>query len=92
MVVGFLSTPNSSLEVLNSLDLNIGEVMSDYHVPGVVTRTFFYPEVEEFVVMNNSEENRETNVYNANGKSDKLSLKPLEMKWFTLNELNEQFK
>ena len=48
----------------------------------------YYPEVEEFVVMNNCEEPVETTVYNASGKSTKLSLEPLEMKWFTLNEIN----
>ena len=49
----------------------------------------FYPEVEELVVMNNSEQARNTTVYNANGKSVRLSLKPMEMKWFTLKEFNQ---
>ena len=52
----------------------------------------YYPEVEEFVVMNNTEQARNTTVYNANGKSARLSLKPLEMKWFTLNEFNRLCK
>jgi 1,3-beta-galactosyl-N-acetylhexosamine phosphorylase len=60
---------------------------SDIH-----TDCAFYPEVEEFVVMNNSEQVRETTVYNANGKSVKLSLKPMEMKWFTLSEFNHLCK
>jgi 1,3-beta-galactosyl-N-acetylhexosamine phosphorylase len=49
----------------------------------------YYPEVEQFVVMNNSEQNRNTTVYNADGKSADIFLKPLEMKWFTLNEFNQ---
>jgi 1,3-beta-galactosyl-N-acetylhexosamine phosphorylase len=52
----------------------------------------YYPKVKKFVVMNNTEENRNTTVYNANGKSARLSLKPLEMKWFTLNEFNRLCK
>jgi len=52
----------------------------------------YYPEVEEFVVMNNTEQARTTTVYNANCKSAKFSLKPLEMKWLKLNQLNQLCK
>ena len=52
----------------------------------------YYPEVEEFVVMNNTEQTRKTTVYDANGKSARLSLKSLEMKWLALNELNRLCK
>ncbi len=47
-----------------------------------------YPEVGQFVVMNNSEQDRNTTVYNADGRSANIFLKPLEMKWFTLDEFN----
>jgi 1,3-beta-galactosyl-N-acetylhexosamine phosphorylase len=49
----------------------------------------YYPEAGQFVVMNNSEQNRDTTVYTTNGKSMKVLLKPLEMKWFTQNELDD---
>ena len=52
----------------------------------------YYPEVEELVIMNNTEQARKTTVYDANGKSARLSLKPLEMKWLTLNEFNRLCK
>jgi len=48
----------------------------------------YYPKVERFVVMNNTEQARNTTVYNANGVSARLSLKPMEMRWFTLNGIN----
>ncbi len=48
----------------------------------------FYPDVKQFVVMNNSELNQTTRVYNADEKSTEIILKPLEMKWFTLDKLN----
>jgi 1,3-beta-galactosyl-N-acetylhexosamine phosphorylase len=47
-----------------------------------------YPEVGQFVVMNNSEQDRNTTVFNADGRSANIFLKPLEMKWFTLDEFN----
>jgi 1,3-beta-galactosyl-N-acetylhexosamine phosphorylase len=47
----------------------------------------FYPEVEQFVVMNNSEEERRTTIYDGEGRSATLTLAPLEMKWLTSNEL-----
>jgi len=47
-----------------------------------------YPEVGQFVVMNNSELDRNTTVYNADGRSANIFLKPLEMKWFALDEFN----
>jgi 1,3-beta-galactosyl-N-acetylhexosamine phosphorylase len=49
----------------------------------------FYPEAEQFVVMNNSEQTLNTTVYNADGKSAKIFLNPMAMKWFTLNEFNQ---
>ena len=52
----------------------------------------YYPEVEELVIMNNTEQTQKTTVYDANGKSARLSLKPLEMKWLTLNEFNRLCK
>ena len=42
--------------------------------------------------MNNSEEDQETTVYNGEGKSTKLTLKPLEMIWFTKNEIDQLCK
>ncbi|MFC1568718.1 1,3-beta-galactosyl-N-acetylhexosamine phosphorylase [bacterium] len=50
----------------------------------------FYPEAAEFVVMNNTEQIQETTVFQADGKSAKLTLKSMEMKWFALDELNKQ--
>jgi 1,3-beta-galactosyl-N-acetylhexosamine phosphorylase len=47
-----------------------------------------YPEVKQFVVMNNSEQDRNTTVYNADGRSANIFLKPLEMKWFALDEFD----
>ncbi len=52
----------------------------------------YYPEVEDFVVMNNSEQARNTTVYNANEKSARLYLEPLEMKWFTLSRFDRLCK
>lgn len=49
----------------------------------------YYPQVKEFIVMNNSDVSRETTVYNAAGKSANVSLKPMEMKWFTLEQINQ---
>ena len=47
-----------------------------------------YPEVKQFVVINNSEQDRNTTVYNANGRSANIFLKPLEMKWFEWDEFD----
>ncbi|MBN2011663.1 1,3-beta-galactosyl-N-acetylhexosamine phosphorylase [candidate division KSB1 bacterium] len=52
----------------------------------------FYPEVDEFVVMNNSEQDVTTTVFNGDGKSTFVNLKPLEMRWFTLDEINRLCK
>lgn len=49
-----------------------------------------YPEVKQFVVMNNTEVSQKTKVYNQVGKSANISLKPMEMKWFTMNEINKK--
>jgi 1,3-beta-galactosyl-N-acetylhexosamine phosphorylase len=53
------------------------------------TECAFYPEVEEVVVMNNSDRSLRTNIYDGRGKSARLSLEPLEMKWFTLNAFSQ---
>jgi 1,3-beta-galactosyl-N-acetylhexosamine phosphorylase len=50
----------------------------------------YYPQVKEFVIMNNTQENQKTKVYNGTGKSANISLKPMEMKWFTLDEINNK--
>lgn len=55
----------------------------------VNTDCAYYPEVKEFVVMNNTEEPQNTTVYNAYCQSTSLSLEPMEMKWFTLDEINQ---
>jgi 1,3-beta-galactosyl-N-acetylhexosamine phosphorylase len=47
-----------------------------------------YPEVKQFVVINNSEQDRNTTVYNADGRSANIFLKPLEMKWFAWDEFD----
>ena len=52
----------------------------------------YYPEVDEFVIMNNSEQKIETTVYCDDEKSVKVSLGSLEMKWFTLSEFNRLCK
>ncbi|MGA2916817.1 MAG: 1,3-beta-galactosyl-N-acetylhexosamine phosphorylase [Sedimentisphaerales bacterium] len=49
----------------------------------------YYPQVKEFVVMNNSDVCQKTTVYNADGKSADVSLNPMEMKWFTLEQINQ---
>jgi 1,3-beta-galactosyl-N-acetylhexosamine phosphorylase len=49
----------------------------------------YYPDVKKFIVMNNTEENRETTVYNGDGRTARFSLAPLEMKWFELDEINQ---
>jgi 1,3-beta-galactosyl-N-acetylhexosamine phosphorylase len=50
----------------------------------------YYPQVKEFVVMNNTNEIQKTKIYNQAGKSANISLKPMEMKWFTLSEINKK--
>jgi len=52
----------------------------------------FYPRVKEFVVMNNTEQPQTTTVYNADGRSATVSLEPMEMKWFTLEQINQLCK
>ncbi|MFA5292150.1 MAG: 1,3-beta-galactosyl-N-acetylhexosamine phosphorylase [Phycisphaerae bacterium] len=49
----------------------------------------YYPEVKEFVVMNNTDVAQKTTVYNAEGKSGDVSLKPMEIRWFTLDQINQ---
>jgi 1,3-beta-galactosyl-N-acetylhexosamine phosphorylase len=49
----------------------------------------YYPQVKEFVVMNNTEVSQKTTVYNEEGKSADISLKSMEMKWFTLEQINQ---
>lgn len=48
----------------------------------------YYPEVKQFVVMNNTEADQETVVYNADGRAARFSLAPLEMKWLELEAVN----
>ena len=52
----------------------------------------YYPQVKEFVVINNTDDLQNTTVYNANGQTASLSLKPMEMKWLTLDEVNQLCK
>jgi len=48
----------------------------------------YYPEVKEFVVMNNTEESQTTTVYNGAGRPATLTLGAMEIKWYGLGELN----
>jgi len=59
-----------------------------WYTTHIDTDCAYYPDVEQFIVMNNTEQALNTTVYLANGKSASVALKPLEMKWFTLNEIN----
>jgi 1,3-beta-galactosyl-N-acetylhexosamine phosphorylase len=63
--------------------------MKKWFTSDINTDCACYPEVEQFLVINNSEQPRDTTVYNGDGKSAKIGLKPLEMKWFTLTEINQ---
>jgi 1,3-beta-galactosyl-N-acetylhexosamine phosphorylase len=47
----------------------------------------FYPEVGQFVVVNNCEQECKTTIYDGQGGSASLALAPLEMRWLTLDEL-----
>ncbi|MBN1780172.1 1,3-beta-galactosyl-N-acetylhexosamine phosphorylase [bacterium] len=49
----------------------------------------FYPDVDEFVVMNNSEQEQDTTVYDQEGNAIRFSLEPMEMKWLTRTELQQ---
>ena len=46
----------------------------------------FYPEVGQFVVMNNSEKIQRTVVRDAGDRTARLSLAPMEMRWFDERE------
>jgi hypothetical protein len=48
--------------------------------------------MKKFVVMNNTEENQDTTVYNAQGRTVRFYLTPMEMKWLELEELNQHCK
>jgi len=52
----------------------------------------YYPQVKKFVVMNNTEENQDTTVYNGQGRTGRFSLAPMDMKWFELEEINKLCK
>lgn len=52
----------------------------------------YYPQVKQFVVMNNTEESQKTIVYNRDGRTTRLSLTPMEMKWFELEQINQLCK
>ncbi len=54
------------------------------------TDSAYYPEVKQFVVMNNSDEHQQTTVYNGTGKATQVSLAPMEMLWFKLEEINQR--
>jgi 1,3-beta-galactosyl-N-acetylhexosamine phosphorylase len=55
----------------------------------VNTDCAYYPEVEEFVVMNNSEQSLTTVAFDGDGLPTSLSLEPLEIKWIKLAELKK---
>jgi 1,3-beta-galactosyl-N-acetylhexosamine phosphorylase len=57
----------------------------------VHTDCAFYPEVEQLVVMNNSEEQRQTTIYDGHGRSAALTLEPLEMLWLAADQLRALF-
>ncbi len=52
----------------------------------------FYPKVKQFVAMNNTEGKQDTTVYNGDGRTSRISLGPMEMKWFELEEINRLCK
>ncbi len=52
----------------------------------------YYPEVKQFVVINNTDEKQETTVFNGDGKTTRLALAPMEMRWFELDEINKLCK
>ena len=62
--------------------------LKKWHSTHINTDCAYYPEVEQFIVMNNAEHALNTIVYTANAKSANVTLKPLEMKWFTFDEIN----
>ncbi len=66
--------------------------LKKWFTSNIHTDCAFYPEVKEFVVMNNSEQVRQTTVYDGNGKSAKFILKPMEMKWLSRNEFDNLCK
>ena len=52
----------------------------------------YYPEVKKFVVMNNTDEDQDTTVYNGDARTGRFPLAPMEMKWFELEEINRLCK
>jgi len=56
------------------------------------TECAYYPEVEELVIMNNSEQRLETTLYITKEKTTQLTLNPMEMRWIEAEELEEIFK
>ncbi|NQT27728.1 1,3-beta-galactosyl-N-acetylhexosamine phosphorylase [candidate division KSB1 bacterium] len=71
---------------------NLENELHKWFTSNIHTDCAFYPEVEEFIVMNNYEQDKETTIYSGDGKSSNISLGPMEMKWFKLTELNEILK
>jgi 1,3-beta-galactosyl-N-acetylhexosamine phosphorylase len=44
-----------------------------------------YPETGALAVVNNTDINQETTIYDDKGEAFKVTLKPYEMKWFSLD-------
>ena len=57
--------------------------LKKWFTTNVHTDCAYYPDVHEFVLMNNSEEPQTTTVYDGEGKSKQVSLESMEMKWFS---------
>ena len=49
----------------------------------------YYPAEEEFVVANTSDNIQETILYNSESQPGSITLAPMEIKWFTLEEINK---
>ena len=65
------------------------EALTKWATSNICTDCAFYPETNQFVVMNNTEEPQTSTVFNGEGKSVELSFESLEMKWFTADELDD---
>lgn len=61
--------------------------MTAWASDNINTDCAYYPKAGQFVVMNNAEQTQKTTVYNADGKGVSLVLEPLEMKWFTEEQI-----
>ena len=65
------------------------EALVSWASDNINTDCAFYPEVDQFIIMNNSEQSQQSTVYNAEGKSTSLKLEPLEMKWFSREQIDQ---